>query len=144
MFNGGPISWHCGKQKSASTSSTESEYKSLHGCVSEVVGLRNLLTELGYKIDEATMIFEDSSSCIKFSENPIQDSTMRHIHPKYHAVRQLIEQGQVVVHKIDTHDNVADMCTKALPPTVHKKFRELTLVFPINTSTNDKRIRLDV
>ena len=142
FFNGAPISWYCGKQKSASTSSTEAEYKALHGCVSELMGERNLLTELGYKIDDPTVVFEDSASCIKFSENPIQDSTMRHIHPKYHTIRQLIEQGQVVVHKIDTHENIADMCTKALPPTLHSKFRAMTLKFPETSSTTAKKARL--
>jgi hypothetical protein len=130
FFNGGPIAWCCAKQKSASGSSAESEYKAVYDVVTEIIWLRHLLIDMGYPLDTPTVIYEDSQSCIKFADNPIQLSSMKHIDPKYHAVRQYVEQGQVYIDKIDTKDNMADMCTKALPHLLHNHFRHQVLRFP--------------
>ncbi|PHT59787.1 hypothetical protein CQW23_02150 [Capsicum baccatum] len=39
----------------------------------------------------------------------------KHIDVRYHFVREIIARGDIVVSKINTHDNPADMMTKTLP-----------------------------
>ncbi|KAF3665063.1 Beta-glucosidase 13 [Capsicum annuum] len=39
----------------------------------------------------------------------------RHIDVRYHFVREISARGDIVVRKISTHDNLADMMTKTLP-----------------------------
>ena len=39
----------------------------------------------------------------------------KHIDVRYHFVRDVIARGDVVVEKVSTHDNPADMLTKLLP-----------------------------
>ena len=38
----------------------------------------------------------------------------KHIDVKYHYVRDVISQGKLKVRNISTHDNLADMMTKAV------------------------------
>jgi hypothetical protein len=137
FLNGGPIAWHCGKQKSASGSSAESEYKAMYDLSIELMARRHFLTELGFPIQEPTVMFEDSTACIKYAGNPVQHSAMKSIDPKYHVVRHFIEQGQLCTDKIHTDDNIADMCTKALIHTKHSHFRACALVFPDAPSSFD-------
>ena len=39
----------------------------------------------------------------------------KHIDIKFHFVRDVIEEGELKVCKISTHDNPADMLTKSVP-----------------------------
>jgi hypothetical protein len=64
IMNNGPVSWNVSKQKTPSSSPTESEYKSLHHATLEVIWLRQLIMEMGYAQHEATIIYEDNESSI--------------------------------------------------------------------------------
>ena len=46
---------------------------------------------------------------VSHASNPIKLSSMKHIDPKYHAVQQYVEQGQVYIDKIDAKVNMADI-----------------------------------
>nr|GEV87126.1 copia protein [Tanacetum cinerariifolium] len=52
-LGGNIISWKSERQKSVSRSSTEAEYKAIANATSEIIWLRNLLSELQVKSDEA-------------------------------------------------------------------------------------------
>ena len=39
----------------------------------------------------------------------------KHIDVRYHFVREIITRGDIVVSKVGTQDNPADMMTKSLP-----------------------------
>ena len=41
----------------------------------------------------------------------------KHINVHYHFVREVIARGDIVVNKVSTHDNLANMMTKTLPVT---------------------------
>ena len=41
--------------------------------------------------------------------------TMKHINVRYHFVREIIARGDILVSKVGTQDNPADMMTKSLP-----------------------------
>jgi hypothetical protein len=126
-MNCGPVSWNVSKQKTPSSSPTESEYKSLHHATLEVIWLRQLIAEMGYAQQSATIINEDNESTIDCTRNPVSHSKMKHIDIKYHVIRDYIEQGQITVKWISTNEQLADMFTKPLPPALFHRFRNQLL-----------------
>ncbi|PHT97368.1 Wound-induced proteinase inhibitor 2 [Capsicum chinense] len=56
------------------------------------------------------------SQCVIFlTKDQIFHERTKHIDVLYHFVRKIITRGDIVVTKISTHDNPADMITKTLP-----------------------------
>ena len=60
-------------------SSAESELISACSATQNAVYIRQLLTDLGLKQDEPTMIMEDNPACIAMSNNPITHKGTKHI-----------------------------------------------------------------
>ena len=59
-------------------------------------------------------MFCDSHSAIHLAKNQVYHARTKHIDVRYHFVREIIEEGVVLVQKIKTDDNPADMLTKVV------------------------------
>ena len=59
-------------------------------------------------------MFYDSQSAIHLAKNQVYHARTKHIDVRYHFVREIIEEGEVLVQKIKTSDNPADMLTKVV------------------------------
>ena len=59
-------------------------------------------------------MFCDSQRAIHFAKNQVYHAQMKHIDVRYHFVREIIEEGGVLVQKIKTDDNPTDMLTKVV------------------------------
>jgi len=57
------------------------------------------------------------------SKNPVNYKTNKNIALKYHWVRQTVKNKEVVLLKVHTSKQLADMFTKVL--LTHKQFKEL-------------------
>jgi hypothetical protein len=119
--NNSPITWRSGRQSIVTTSTTESEYVAACDGTKEAVWLRKLFEELGIEMVLPTVLFEDNNSCIAQTENPLHHKRTKHIDVYYHYTRQMVEEDIVVLEKIDTSDQIADMLTKPLSKTLFKK-----------------------
>jgi len=113
FFNGGIIAWKTLLQKTVSTSTTEAEYKALHESVKEVVWLSHILTELGYSQVEPIIIFEDNTSAISASDNPVEHTKLKHIDTIYHQTREFMTRGVICTVHVATNYQFADLLTKA-------------------------------
>ncbi|GKF45728.1 hypothetical protein Tco_0135530 [Tanacetum coccineum] len=58
-----------------------------------------------------------SASCaaIAISCNPVQHSRTKHIHTRYHFIKEQVENGIIELYFVRTEYQLADMFTKALP-----------------------------
>jgi hypothetical protein len=56
----------------------------------------------------------DNKSAIALAKNPVHHDRSKHIDVKYHSIREHIEKGRVEVAYVRTHDQLADILTKAL------------------------------
>ena len=63
---------------------------------------------MGCTATEPTVLHEDNNSY------PLHHKRTKHIDIAYHFTRQMIDKNVVVLVKIDTADQVADMLTKPL------------------------------
>ncbi|CAI7868425.1 unnamed protein product [Closterium sp. NIES-53] len=116
LFGGGAVSWRSKKQNEVGLSSCETEYMALHHGAKEVVWLRRLM--------EPTVIFCDNESAVKLAKNACLHGLMKHIRPKWHWVRRLLDK-EVQLEIVKTHQQAADILTKRLAESEHWKGMKL-------------------
>ena len=95
----------------------EAEYVATCEATKEAVWLKKFLYDLGVMRMEQVPItlFCDNSRAVAQSKDPRNHKKGKHIEKKYHIIWDIVAQGDVVVAKIDSTNNLADPFTKALP-----------------------------
>jgi len=117
------VKWHSKTQTLISTSSTMAEYIALSDCARDCAWYKILFGELGKPMPYVP-IYGDSHGAIFNAQNPITQKGIKHIEICYHYIREQIEKGHVKVFAVPTAENVADMFTKNLGPTLFLKHRK--------------------
>lgn len=111
------VSWATKKQKTVSLSSAEAEYMAIATASQEISWIKQLLSELltttGIR-SEATLSV-DNQAALLISKNDLYHDRTKHIDIRYHFVRDHIKAGLLTVKWVSTHDQLADVFTKALP-----------------------------
>jgi len=110
------ISWKATLQSIAALSTAEAEYISATEGVKEAIWLRGLVNELGLTQGVVT-VFCDSQSAIHLTKNNRYHDKTKHIDVKRHFIRDIVVAGEIVIEKIHTPENPADMLTNPLPNT---------------------------
>ena len=108
-----PVSWKSTLQSTVALSTMEAEYMAITEAVKEAIWLQGLLDDLGVGQKQVT-VFCDIQSAIHLAKNQVYHARTKHIDVRYHFVREIIEEGGVLVQKIKTDDNPADMLTKGV------------------------------
>ena len=71
FFNDTLISWSAKRQSVVSRSSAEDEYRGVANVVSECSWLQNLLLELHYPLQRASIVYTDNISATYLASNPV-------------------------------------------------------------------------
>nr|GEV68196.1 hypothetical protein [Tanacetum cinerariifolium] len=95
-------------------SSTEAEYVALSASCAQIMWMRTQLQDYGLKYNKIPL-YCDSQSAIAISCNPVQHSHTKHIHTRYHFIKEQVENGIIELYFVRTEYQLADMFTKALP-----------------------------
>ena len=112
---GGPVSWKSKLQSTVALSSCESEYIALCAAAQEAVHLRYLFLELVPDVrGTPIVVFEDNTSTIEVSKNPVLHEKQKHVDVKYHYVKECITEGRIQVRYLRTDLMLADLLTKAV------------------------------
>ena len=85
--------------------------------------LRNILSEIGFEQEEGTVMFCDNSSTIKLSKNSVLHGRSKHIHVRFHYLRELVNDGVIQLDYCGTQDQISDIMTKAVKLDVFEKLR---------------------
>ena len=125
-----PISWQSKQQISTALNTMEAEYMAACAATQEAIWLLRVLRELGCVFTRPLTIYEDNQACIHLSKNPGDFSRSKHIDTRYHFVREQVAQQTVILKKVETKDNLADVFTK---PLDRKQFYNITNNFMTNT-----------
>ena len=112
FLNGGLISWKSCQQRRTAGSSTEAEYIALYEAVKEVIWLKNILEELNIFTVQPVIIFEDNTSTIRASSNPVEHSKLKHLSINYHSIRDYVKSKDIILYHIQSCDQLADILTK--------------------------------
>lgn len=119
----GAISWASRKQKTVSLSSCEAEYIAVSEAGKEGTWLRQLLSGLHIALPSATRLACDNNGAVSLAGDPAFHARVKHIDVRHHHIRQLVDSGTIHLHRVSSRDNVADILTKALPPTDFRRLR---------------------
>ena len=126
FLNGTPVGWNSTLQRTVALSTAEAEMNALSSCVQMLLGLKNLLTEMGLG-HAGILIDEDSESCIGMTGQFGPTARSKHMDVRMKFVREAVERGDIIVTKVDTRDQRADILTKALTKETFVRLRELTM-----------------
>ena len=111
---GSAISWKANLQAVVALSTTEAEFMAVTEAVKEALWLKGVLAELGFE-QQSLSVFCDSQGAIHLSKHQVFHERSKHIDVRLHFVRDVISEGSVLVQKISTNHNPADMLTKSVP-----------------------------
>nr|GEW07231.1 retrovirus-related Pol polyprotein from transposon TNT 1-94 [Tanacetum cinerariifolium] len=108
------VSWMSKKQDYTAMSSAEAEYVALSASCAQVMWIRTHLQDYGHNYNKIPLYY-DSQSTIAISYNPVQHSCTKHIHTRYHFIKEQVKNGIIELYFVRTEYQLADMFTKALP-----------------------------
>nr|GEV64155.1 hypothetical protein [Tanacetum cinerariifolium] len=90
------------------------EYVALSASCAQVMWMRTQLKDYGFSYNKLPL-YCDSQSAIAISCNPVQHSRTKHIHTRYHFIKEHVENGIIELYFVRTEYHLADMFTKSLP-----------------------------
>ena len=108
------ISWASKKQPIVALSTAEAEYVAATAAACQAIWMRRTLRSLRQEKAIETVIFCDNSSAIALSKNVVFHKRTKHIDTKFHYIRELVNNGEIVLQHCRTQEQVADILTKPL------------------------------
>eukprot|EP00253_Pinus_taeda_P019983 PITA_19983 len=116
VFNmgSGAISWASKKEPIVALSTAEAEYVVATAAACQAIWMRRMLRSLCQEQAKGIVIFCDNSSTIALSKNFMFHKRMKHIDTKFHYIRELVNNGEIVLKRYRTQEQVADILTKPL------------------------------
>jgi hypothetical protein len=115
------VNWSSRRQPVVAKSTTEAEYIAANEAGSDGVWFRNFMSELGFPQLGATPLWLDNQSAIRVGKNPEHHSRMRHLLPKFHWLREQVEDKVFSLDYVSTSSMRADGLTKPLDTVAHQR-----------------------
>ena len=63
---------------------------------------------------EPVVVYCEKISAIKISKNPVMHTKTKHIAIKYHFLRELVQDKEVILEYVNTKEHILDIFTKTL------------------------------
>ena len=117
FVGGNLVTWRSKKQNVVSKSSVKAEYRAMSQTASEIVWLKNLLTELGVQVNQPIQMHCNNQAAIHRASNHTFHERTKHIEIDCRYVdRDLVVSGAITTPYTKSSDQTADIFTKALAP----------------------------
>lgn len=113
-----PVIWQSKRQGCIATSTYCAEFVAMRSAVEEAISIRYMLRCLGIPVTKPTNLFGDNFGVIQSAQIPEGELKKKHIAISYHYVREAITARIVNAQWCRSHENFADICTKALGTTI--------------------------
>ena len=105
-------------------STTEAEYIAAGSGATQAVWLRRMLSELKHQHDASTVIYWDYKSTISLTKNPVYHGKSKHIDIKFHFIRDLVKDKEIVIEYCRSEEQVADIFMKPLKVDNFQKLKK--------------------
>ncbi|GJU98687.1 hypothetical protein Tco_1327958 [Tanacetum coccineum] len=102
------------KHDCTAMSLVEAEYVALSTSYAQVIWMRTQVKDYGFDYNKIPL-YCDSQSAIAISCNLVQYSHTKHIHTRYHFIKEQVECGIIELYFVRTEYQLANIFTKALP-----------------------------
>ena len=132
MYANCPLIWASKIQTEIALSSTKAEYIALSQALREIIPLTALMKEarnhdINLAVNKAQIhcrLFEDNTGAAELAHIPKMRPQTKHLNLKYHHFREHLCKGLVTIHNVGTDDQIADILTKPLNPTLFAQNRK--------------------
>jgi hypothetical protein len=114
FVNGTPILWGSQRQTTIADSTCSAEFVAASVCCKQVMNVENMFRFLGVLCPKPYPLYTDSQASLSIASNSDRMGKIRHIAIRYHLVRCMALQGDVILLFCVTEDMVADLLTKIL------------------------------
>jgi hypothetical protein len=115
VFVGGNlVSWRSKKQSIVSRSTAEAEYKAMSLVVSEMLRIRNLLSELNVLRKGPSRLLCDNISAISIANNLVQHDRTKHVEIDRFFIKEKLDDGTIELSHVNSGRQIADSLTKGL------------------------------
>ncbi|GMF15396.1 unnamed protein product [Phytophthora fragariaefolia] len=113
--NGMIVGWACKKQSAVALSTAEAEFVAASCGGQELLGLKELLSEIAMQLKLPLTLFMDGQAAIKQIENETSSGRSKHVDIRLKFLRDYTAKKIVGPTYIGTEDMIADLLTKPLP-----------------------------
>ncbi|CAH2097204.1 unnamed protein product [Euphydryas editha] len=127
-LGGSTVNWESRKQRCVALSSTEAEYLAIGDACKELCFVRNFMNEI-FRKQFVCKVYSDNQSALRLLEvKEYCHRKTKHIDIRYHFVKDLIKNNNVITEYMSTEHMIADVLTKPLSRIKHLSFvKELCL-----------------
>ena len=95
-------------------SSCEAEFMAATEAAKQDIWLQELMSEVVNEECRKITIRVDNKSAIQLARNPVFHGRSKHIHRRFHFIRECVENEQVEVEHVPGNEQRADILTKPL------------------------------
>ena len=120
-----PVTWCSQKQEIVALSSCEAEFMAATEAAKQAIWLQELFSEMVGEACVKITIRVDNKSAIALTKNPVFHGRSKHIHRRFHFIRECVENEQVEVEHVPGNEQRADILTKSLGRIKFKEMRSL-------------------
>ena len=114
FVGGNLVTWRSKKQNVVALSSAEAEFRGMVKGVCELLWLKKLVIELGFKPEKEMQLFCDNKATIDISHNPMQHDRTKHIEVDRHFIKEKLDSRIISLPFVRSQEQVADILTKAV------------------------------
>ena len=90
----------------------------------QAIWMRRMLRSLCPEHVKSIMIYCDNSSAISLSKNSVFHKRTKHIDTKFHYIRELVNNGEIILKHCRTQEQFVDTLTKPLGQKSFKNLRQ--------------------
>ena len=113
FVGGNLVAWRSKKQPVVSRSTAEAEFRAMSVCLSEMLWVKNLLSEL--KLMKGTLkLWCDNKSALCIATNPVQHDRTKHVDIDRFFIKERLDDGTLKLDFVTSSEQVADCLTKGL------------------------------
>ena len=110
------MSWKSSKQSITADSTIKAEYIAASDAAKETIWIWKFVSELGVvpSIESVVPLFCDNNGAIALAKETRSHQKSKHIERRYYIIRELVKNGDLLMQKVASTDNIADPLTKVL------------------------------
>lgn len=126
------VTWVSQKKRCVALSSCEAEFMAATAAACQAIWLQRVLSCIADVELGPIILYVDNRSAVDLAKNPVFHGRSKHIDLRYHFIRDCVEKGLIIIRHVSTHEQRADILTKAMAAAKFEKMRDLLGVKKLN------------
>ena len=119
FVGGNLVTWKSKKQNVVARSSAEAEYRAMASTASELIWIKQLLSDMKIEYTGAMQMYCDNQAARHIASNPVFHERTKHIEVDCHFVREKVQSGEIETPFVRSKEQLTDIFTKALDKDIH-------------------------